>query len=169
MRKLTLAAALAAATISTAAFASVTFDPATGLGWVGKGDVQLAFGWNNQAAQANAKAVSFSYNATDTYDVGCEWSTGTNHVVVHDITVPKHTSVSSSVLSDPRKTGQWTGYNLNGLGATVTDGSVPVVGATCPGNSGLGLVTDVTLTGSTGGLYVNYGGTSVLLPPTPTV
>ena len=163
MRKSFIAAAAAFAVVSTAAMASVTFDPTTGLGFVGKGDVQIAFGWNNAAAQTNAKAVSFSYNATDTYDVGCEWSTGTNHVVVHDITVPKHTSVSSSILSDPRKTGQWTGYNLNGLGTTVTDGVVPTVGGTCPGNSGLGLVTDVTLTGSTGGLYVNYGGNSVLI------
>src|SRR5918996_4693526 len=38
----------------TAAFALVTFDPSTGTGFVGKGDVQTAFGWNNKQLQNNA-------------------------------------------------------------------------------------------------------------------
>lgn len=57
-------------------FASVTFDPTTGAGFVGKGDVQTAFGWNNQALQANAADVTFSYNAVDTYSATCSWITG---------------------------------------------------------------------------------------------
>jgi hypothetical protein len=170
MRKITLAAAAVLAVVSTAAFASVTFDSSSGTGFVGKGDVQLAFGWNNQAAQRNATAVSFTYNAQDTYDVECYWetTTGNGRIVVHDITVPRHVSVAASVASDPRKTGQWTGYNLNGFGAVTTDGTVPAVGGACPGNNP-GSIVAVTPTGSSGGLYVNYGGNSVLLPPTPTI
>jgi opacity protein-like surface antigen len=57
MKKMLLAAGIALATISTAAVAAVTFDPATGTGFVGKGDIQLAFGWNNKAAQDNATAL----------------------------------------------------------------------------------------------------------------
>jgi hypothetical protein len=34
---------------------------------VGKGDVQLAFGWNNAQAQQNAQALSFTYNTAETY------------------------------------------------------------------------------------------------------
>jgi hypothetical protein len=44
------------AMLATAALAAVTFDVNTGFGFVGKGDVQLAFGWNNKALQTNATA-----------------------------------------------------------------------------------------------------------------
>src|SRR4051794_17816111 len=48
--------------------------------------------------------------------------------------------------------------------ATTADGTVPVVGGACVGNDGTGGTwTAVTLASSTGGLYVNYGVTSVLL------
>ena len=50
MNKIRVLAAIAALAVSTAALATVTFDPATGIGFVGKGDVQLAFGWNNATA-----------------------------------------------------------------------------------------------------------------------
>jgi len=39
--------------------ATVTFDPATGTGYVDKADVQAAFGWKDQTFQANARKVSF--------------------------------------------------------------------------------------------------------------
>lgn len=173
MKKIFLAAAAATALISTAAFASVSFDSSTGTGFVGKGDIQVLYGWNNAQAQSNAKLVSFSYDATDTYDVACEWTTTTggpnSHEIFHDITVPRHTRVASSINSDPRKTGQYTGYNLNGFGSTTTEGSVPTVGGTCPGNSNVGIVTAVTLTGSTGGLSVTFNGISYPLPNTPTL
>ena len=42
------------------ASAAVTFDSDTGVGFVGKGDVQLAFGWNNTQLQKNAPGVAFS-------------------------------------------------------------------------------------------------------------
>ena len=170
-KKLYLAMGLALIAMLVAAgavFAAVTFNSSTGTGFVGKGDVQLAFGWNNAKLQSNASGVSFTYNAKDTYDVTCEWDTETGHGTVHhDITVPRHTGVNSTIAYDARVRNQITGFNLTGFGATVTDGTVPVVGGACPGNSDIAIITAVTLTGSTGGLYVNYGGTSVLLPITP--
>lgn len=42
------------------AAAAVTYDPATGHGFVGKGEVQIAYGWNNSALQKNAKDVTFT-------------------------------------------------------------------------------------------------------------
>jgi hypothetical protein len=53
---LALVLALALVTI---AFAAVTFDAESGEGFVGKGDVQLVFGWNNKALQDNADSVQF--------------------------------------------------------------------------------------------------------------
>ncbi len=47
----------------TVAFAAVTFDPATGTGFVGKGDVQLIYGWNNKQLQDNAANVQFRANS----------------------------------------------------------------------------------------------------------
>jgi hypothetical protein len=41
------------------ALATVGFDPATGTGYVAKEDVQAAFGWKEQAFQANARKLSF--------------------------------------------------------------------------------------------------------------
>ena len=155
---------IAAIAASAAALATVTFDSTTGTGFVGKGDVQLAFGWNNATLQKNASGVTFTYNAVDTYDAECYWETetGNGKIIVHDITVPKHTSVNATIAYDPRVRNQITGFNLKGFGTTVTDGTVPVVGDACPGNNP-GTIIGVTLTSSTGGLYVNYGTTSVLL------
>ncbi|WP_188644909.1 hypothetical protein [Tsuneonella deserti] len=53
--------------------------------------MQLAFGWNNAAAQKNATAVSFVYDEVKTYDVTCEWVKVTggpkSKTVHHDITI----------------------------------------------------------------------------------
>jgi len=169
MKKLLLAAAAATAFVSTAAWAIVTFDPDTGYGFVGKGDVQTPFGWNNAAAQREARNVSFTYQATESYDVTIEFDTGNpanprsvNH---HVVTQEKTSAVSASIASDPRRTGQWTGWNLNGFGTqTVTGEAVPNVGDPCPnGNLGTCTVTAVSLGSSTGGLYANHNGTSHLI------
>lgn len=163
----TISAFALVATLSIIAFASVTFDPVTGLGFVGKGDVQTAFGWNNKQLQDNASGVTFTYNATDNYSAVCEWTTGegTRGEQTHDVSHSRSNTVSSSITYDARVKNQITGFNLTGLGATTTTGgSLPVVGGPCPGNQGTdGVWISVTQTGSTGGLFVNYGGSSVLL------
>lgn len=161
-----LAAALAAT--ATAALATVTFDPATGLGFVGKGDVQTAFAYNNATMQAQANNVVFTYTAsTDTeYGVVCEWDTGTRKIVHHVQTTRK--SIGASTVADVLKQnrnnpqGNLTGYNLKGYGVVTvtTDGdgkAPPKVGDGCPGNSGLGAVTGVevlSVTGNPGELTV---------------
>jgi hypothetical protein len=172
-----MAAAAAVASIATAAYASVTFDATTGTGFVGKGDVQLAFGWNNQALQANAAGVTFSYNATDSYEAVCSFTTGegTRGEQTHNIDHNRSVTVTSSIAYEARKQtgglGQITGFNLTGLGATTeSGGEVPVVGGACMGNEGHdGLWSSVNLVSSTGGLFVNHGGASVALPNTPAI
>jgi hypothetical protein len=178
MKKTFLAAAAATALISTVASAAVIFDSNTGTGFVGKGDIQVLYGWNNQKLQQNAAGVSFYYDATDTYDVECYWETTTGgphpNTIVHDITVPRHTNVSSSIAYESRKNsnglnGPVTGFYLNGFGSTTSQGTVPVVGGSCPGASDVATIIAVTLTSSNGGLSVSFGGTSYPLPNTPTI
>jgi hypothetical protein len=178
LRKSMLAGAAALAIMSTAAIAAVAFDPATGTGFVGKGDIQVLYGWNNKQLQDNASGVRFAYDAVDTYDVECYWETTTGgprpNVIVHDITIPRHTSVSATVAYEARKNSQGkdgsiTGFNLTGLGTTVYGGTVPQVGGACPGQSDLATIIAVTPTGSSGGLTVTYGGTTYPLPNTPVI
>ncbi|QDM39907.1 hypothetical protein [Altererythrobacter sp. TH136] len=169
MKKMLLAGAVALATISTAAVAAVSV--IDGVGFVGKGDVQLAFGWNNSQLQKNASGLSFSYNDEASYEAVCTFTTGEGNrgEKIHNINHKTKTGVSSSVSYDARVRNQITGFNLTGLTNTVTiGGSVPVVGGACPGNAGHeGEWTAVTLVSSTGGLFVNYAGTAVALPNTP--
>ena len=96
-----------------------------------------------------------------TYDVTIEFSTGNpdhpKSIEDHVVTQETSSSITASVASDPRKTGQYTGWNLKGFGATITSGdAVPAVGDTCPnGDLGDCVVTAVTLISSSGGLYVS--------------
>lgn len=172
----------------TAAFAAVTFDPATGTGFVGKGDVQDAFGWNNSALQSNAGSVTFTYGLKTTFDVTCEWETFTNssgngqkesktvpHVVTEGFNVNTRVTVGSATRLNPQ--GAVTGFNLTGVGGIAPTAGVPAVGDTefCNSN-GIGpgetkpshtvsTVTSVTVAanGEAAGLFVNFGGDSVQL------
>jgi hypothetical protein len=172
MRKLisSFALALIGTLVINAASAQTTLNLTTGTGFAAKGDVQSAFGWNNAKLQSNASGVTFSYNATETYEGVCEWTTGENSpngAKTHTVTHGTSTSVNSAVSYQARTNSQGviTGFNLTGFGTTTHSGAdVPVVGGPCPGNPGTGAIyTSVTKTGSTGGLYAIYGGNSVLI------
>ncbi|WP_316739447.1 hypothetical protein [Streptomyces sp. MK7] len=164
-------AAVTALAVAGTASASVTFDPATGTGFVGKGDVQTAFGWNNQQLQNSAAGVTFSYDATDVYSAVCTWITGegTKGEKTHDISVPRHSSVNSVIAYDARTHKQIDGFTLTGFAGTTTTGTVPVVGNSCVGNSdGInfnGTWTSVSLVSSDATLSTVYGGNSVVVWP----
>ena len=170
MRKFAIATAVAAATISTAALALVTYDPATGTGFVGKGDVQLAFGWNNKQLQDNAGGVGFVYDQTTSYSGVCTWTTGegTRGEQTHNVDHTTRTAVLSTVAYEARKNssgkdGSITGFFLTGNGATTsTGGAAPEVGGPCLGFPGNDAVwSSVSAGSSTGGLSVTFGGSSV--------
>jgi hypothetical protein len=153
------------------AYATVAFDASTGAGFVGKGDVQLAFGWNNAQLQANASGVSFSYLATDNYSAVCEWITGegTKSQRTHDVTHTATTSVNGQVAYDARTHQQIDGFNLTGYGTTTETGEVPVVGGACPGSAGTdGAWISAELTSSTADLFVSFDTASVQLSPSAT-
>jgi hypothetical protein len=164
---------LALALASTSALAEVVFDPATGIGFVGKGDVQNAFVWNDAGLQANATGVTFTYGYTAVYEAVCTFTTGegTRGQKTHNVPHSEEMQVSSAVAVTLRRNPQSkvTGFNLTGYGGTFSEsGEVPVVGAACPGNPGHdGVWTTVELLqgSAAGGLYVNYGDHQVLLAP----
>lgn len=171
MKKMFLAAAAASLMISSAAYAAVTYDPATG-GFAGKGDIQSAFGWNNTQLQLSAGDITFRWGSTADYDVVCMWITGPDHNrKSHRVTTRLEGQVGATVASGTR-TGprdQVTGFNLQPVSASSS--SAPYrVGDSCDaedvdGNAKKGTIESVTLIGggSTGGLYVSDGTTEVLL------
>ena len=117
--------------------ASVTFNPGTGSWFVGKGDVQTAFGWNNTLLQTNASGVTFMYQTTATYEVITAWATGTPAAPIslhsHLETVTTTVGTSAAVNGDSRQTKgqkQFTGFNLSGFNAVTTAGEVPQVSGT---------------------------------------
>ena len=156
--------------LAVPASAVVTFDPATGTGFVGKGDVQTVFGWNNQQLQSKASGVTFSYDALDVYSAVCTWTTGegTKGEKTHNVSIPRHAGVNSSITYDARTHKQIDGFTLTGFADTTTTGTVPVVGAPCVGDDGIdhnGVWTAVSLTSSDSTLSTVYGGNSVVIWP----
>ncbi len=156
---------------SAAMAAAVSFDAATGAGFVGKGDVQDAFGWNNAALQANASGVTFTFESDAQYAQSC-MKDNARQTIYKDF--KKTVAIDAAVTVEARRNSQGavTGFVLSGFGGDATDGSIP--DDICnPGNadpSGWvvdpnGLYPVITQVGgsSLGGLFVNFGGASVLL------
>jgi len=150
------------------ALAAVTFNPDTGTGFVGKGDVQTVFGWNNATLQRNAAGVSFVYEEETTYAAVCTFITGegTRGEQTHNVSQRKESNLSSSIQPDPRVRNQITGFNLLGITSTTTSGTVPEVDGACVVGANEGKYTSVTETGSSSGLFVRYlEGTPVKIWP----
>jgi hypothetical protein len=121
MKKLVLRAALVCAIVGVAV-AAVTFDSATGTGFVGKGDVQLIFGWNNKDLQDNAASVQFQASSTVVTEVSWECTNDNNeHIQTRARTT---TSTTEGVVSSVgRLKTQITGFNLLGYDGDPTTSS----------------------------------------------
>ncbi len=108
-------------TIASPALA-ITFDAATGVGFVGKGDVQFTFNWNNKTLQERADAVQFRYSSAEVSEVSwiCTNSKNENTQERERTTT---SSVQGVVESVARERNQITGFKLLGYDgdATVTD------------------------------------------------
>jgi hypothetical protein len=109
------------------ALAAVSFDPASGTGYVAKADVQAAFGWKEQTFQANARKLSFhSERLTSwTWDCLIDGQLAT-------LTADEQTSqaVDSAVVGTAVRKNSFsvTGFDLTGLAAAPSVGGA----ATCP-------------------------------------
>jgi hypothetical protein len=100
----------------------VTFDPATGTGFVGKGDVQLIYGWNNAQLQANAGSVNFRASTTEVTEVS--WiCTNANNENTQERARTTTTSTQGLVDDIARVKNQITGFNLRGYIGTPTESS----------------------------------------------
>jgi hypothetical protein len=116
-----------------AALAAVTFDPATGTGFVGKGDVQEVFGWNNKQLQDNAGSIQFRASSEV-----IEETTWTCKRDAGEQTQERATTITTTtqgVLShEERFRNQITGFILDGYDGSETvdvDRDGPAVGS-CP-------------------------------------
>lgn len=128
MRKNILTAAAATAfaaslALAAPATAAVTFDPATGIGFVGKGDVQLAFNLSNSQLQAQAGSVSFAAVSTTVSEVSwvCTNSKNENTQERERTTTTSISGVVAGVARDGKK--QVTGFNLTGYSGTPVESS----------------------------------------------
>jgi hypothetical protein len=162
MKKRSIFAAIAAvAVVTTAAYAATTFDPETGTGFVGKGDVQLLYGWNNKQLQENAESVQIRVNSEVVTEVSwiCTNSSNQNTQVRERTTT---TSTPGVVTTVGRERNQITGFNLTGYSGT------PAESTTTEGNqlnscpSGPWSLTtpagEPELVSSTSGLQVSIDG-----------
>jgi hypothetical protein len=123
MKKL-VAGLLALGAMAFGTQADVVIDDA-GVGFVGKGDVQSIYGWNNEGLQANAASVQFRYGASGQVTWLCEWWTGKAGTTMGggSGTLKYHSALSSSELvasavsydARKNKVGQVTGFLLNGI------------------------------------------------------
>jgi hypothetical protein len=163
MRKTFIATILITALASISVYA-LQFNPDTGVGFVSKGEVQSAFGWNNAQLQQNASGITFTYDSTQDYSAVCQFIATAGNEVTHQ-TITMHSAVIGNITYETRGNRQVTGFNLTGFGTSQhTGGEIPVVGNPCQGSGGiLGWYTQVTATGTGSGLFVNSGGASVQL------
>lgn len=127
---------------SGAALAAVTFDPGTGTGFVGKGDVQDVFGWNNKQLQDNAESVQFRASSEVVTEVS--WTcTNTNNENTQERERTTTTTIQGVVSKVDRVKNQITGFNLTGYSGTPDESSEtegPRVDS-CPMGQGWSLTT----------------------------
>jgi hypothetical protein len=159
----TVAALLVVGMVAGMAFAAVTFDPVSGEGFVGKGDVQLVFGWNNKALQKNADSVQFQATSTVVSEVS--WvCTNSNNENTQERARTTTTSVQGVVTTVARDNKfQITGFNLTGYSGTPTPSSStegPPLNS-CPNNWTLTTPAgDPEVVSSSSTLQVSTGGTN---------
>jgi hypothetical protein len=147
---------------ASAVSAAVTFDAETGTGFVGKGDVQLVYGWNNKALQDNADDVQFRASSEEVTEVS--WiCTNSNNQNTQERERTTTTTIAGVVTSVARERNQITGFILNGYVGTPTTLSTTEGNQlnSCP--SGPWTLTtpagDPEFVSSTGGLQVSSNGT----------
>jgi hypothetical protein len=159
-------AALAFGLIAAAAVhAEVTFDSSSGEGFVGKGDVQRAFGWNNKQLQDNAAALTFTYSEVGSYSVVCTGHTnpGQNPRTFSD----REIGVLGGVDYLSRRGGVDQSRQINGFVLSgVDEANVVSSGESCPS----AWTTEVSRTlninvGSTVGLYAHFEDEGVKIWP----
>lgn len=119
---------LAALSLGGVANAAVDFDPSADpaagpIGFVGKGDIQIAFGWNNAVLQSNADGVSFTFEETGSFTLVCS-RIHANHGYQEQTFNNKVIGVEAEIDYEQRKNsqGKITGFWLLALGEEEVSG-----------------------------------------------
>jgi hypothetical protein len=160
-KSVALIVGVAALTVTGSALAAVTFDPATGTGFVGKGDVQLVYGWNNAQLQTNAPSVQFRALTTEVSETTwtCKRDTGEQ---TQERTRTTTTSTQGVVSSIARVKNQITGFNLSGYSGSptqTTETEGPPLGS-CPNFWSVIQGPDTEVLSSSSTLQVSTDGTN---------
>jgi hypothetical protein len=129
------AALVALATTASLALAAVTFDPATAQGYVAKADVQAAFGWKDQAVQANAGRISFHVVQRLTASWSCVVD-GVAQQMLADIETTSPVASAVTTTSSKRGRPALSGFSLTGFapGGGPVSAIVPSCGTGSPAN-----------------------------------
>jgi hypothetical protein len=154
------AAATAALAFSASPVAAAEIDSSTGTGFVGKGDVQSAFGWNNTALNTNAGDVSFLLADVTTTTQSCV-DRDKGEIIDTADTVVLERILASAVEYDTRSSGRSmnvTGFLL--LGADTRVEVISNVVASCPDGYTPNGAPDIDTSTS---LLVSYDGARVTI------
>ncbi len=148
-----------AVSVMATALAAVTFDSDTGEGFVGKGDVQLVYGWNNKQLQNNADLVQFqaSTEEVSTTTWTCDRDAGPQTQERENTTMKTTQGIVDSIA---RERNQITGFILSGYDGdptTDTEREGPAAGSCPTGWTAVDLVTEEGPSSST--LQVSIDGT----------
>lgn len=166
-------AAAAVFAASAAVMADVIVYP-DGSAFVGKGDVQSAFGWNNAQLQANASGVTFSAELSQTFTQEC-FETGGPPTTVYGYRNGVST-LNATVSHSPRVHHQIDGFWLDSpttSGVTWSDivwiggGSGDPGGSGCPGGPSVSHPGGPPVAGPIefDAIYAHFGGQSVQIYP----
>jgi hypothetical protein len=147
------------------ASAAIVFDPETGTGFVGKGDVQRAYGWNNRQLQDNASGLTFTYEDEVEMMVPC-MKENSAQILYH--TFKRERGVNAQIAYEARRNGQGsiTGFHLTGMSGS---GSIQMENRGCPGGwePDPSLSPQVVGESAGGGLFAHHNGNTVVLENAP--
>jgi hypothetical protein len=119
-----LAAAAAVVSVATLVQAAVTFDPPTGTGFVGKGDVQEFYTWTNRELQQSAENIKF--RGVSQVKKEYEWECSGGQRERSTFTQTNTNGVLSTVTRDNK---QVSGFLLKGYDGLPTTNSTPLTTA----------------------------------------
>ena len=157
-----MAILIGAFSVTPSAHAAVTFDPTSGTGFVGKGDVQTVLGLNNAQLQAAATAspsqIQFSVQKQTVEE--SSWTCDRDAGPQTQERARTTTTETSIVTSSTARSGpnQITGFNLVGYSGSPTIISETHEGqafGSCPTGWTAINVVGPTVVSETGALYVN--------------
>jgi hypothetical protein len=173
-----LIGSIASLTVIGTAAATVTWD-AHGTGFVGKGDVQSAFGWNNAQFRANSAGITFTY-ANDLIEVQRCWQVQNWEPQAPWVRYRLFDEDNVETFEVQRHSQKITGFTLTGpdlstfsygfdpwqgdeLPSNCFDSTGSLVGSTIDENGNGWLTEDIVDPENTISLFVNFGGDRVRL------